>query len=110
VVRDEDVVLDTIGGETQDRSWQVIKPGGVLVGVVGLGAAGEEAAEQRGVRVASVNMPADTRDILKRISELIDAGELAAEVGRVFSLEEARQAHELSETGHGRGRIVLHVA
>jgi NADPH:quinone reductase-like Zn-dependent oxidoreductase len=47
---------------------------------------------------------------LGQISELLEAGHLRPVVGTVFRLAQARQAHELSQTGHGRGRIVLHIA
>jgi NADPH:quinone reductase-like Zn-dependent oxidoreductase len=47
--------------------------------------------------------------LLQQIASLIEAGTIRPVAGRVFPLEEVRQAHALSETGHGRGRIVLHV-
>ncbi len=47
---------------------------------------------------------------LKDITQLIEAGTVKPAVYKVFSLAEARQAQELSQTGHGRGRIVLHIA
>jgi NADPH:quinone reductase-like Zn-dependent oxidoreductase len=48
--------------------------------------------------------------LLRRIADLIESGAVVAPVGRVFSLAEAGQAQALSETGHGRGRIILHIA
>ena len=104
-VRDMDVVIDTVGGETIDRAWQVLKPNGILVTVAGR--ISEETARAHGARGMST-MAAPVAK-LKDISELIEAQKLKPLVGRVFPLAEARQAHELSETGHGRGRIVLHV-
>jgi NADPH:quinone reductase-like Zn-dependent oxidoreductase len=109
-IRDVDVVLDNIGGEVQTRSWQVLKPGGILVGVVGLAPEAEERAEQLGLRTAVVSIPADTRAALREITGLIESGEVKPEVGPVFSLDDVRKAHELSESGHGRGRIVLRIA
>jgi NADPH:quinone reductase-like Zn-dependent oxidoreductase len=44
---------------------------------------------------------------LREISELLESGEIKPVVGAIFPLSEARQAHELSQTGHGRGRILL---
>jgi NADPH:quinone reductase-like Zn-dependent oxidoreductase len=110
VVRDVDVVLDNIGGEIQARSWQVLKPGGILVGVVGLAPEAEERAEQLGLRTAVVSIPADTRAALREVTGLIESDEVKPEVGPVFGLDEVRKAHELSESGHGRGRIVLRIA
>jgi NADPH:quinone reductase-like Zn-dependent oxidoreductase len=108
VVRDVDVVLDMIGGETQERSWQTLKPGGILVAVAGM--APEETAKQHGVRTANVMAPPSITEILQQIAGLIESGTVVAEIGKTFPLEEAAQAHALSETGHGRGRIVLHIA
>ncbi len=108
VVRDVDVVLDTIRGATQDRSWQVLRPGGILVTIGG--PAPEETAQPHGVRTASVAAPASYAELLPRISKLIESGAVVPVVGKVFPLGEASQAQALSETGHGRGRIVLHIA
>jgi NADPH:quinone reductase-like Zn-dependent oxidoreductase len=106
VVKDADAVLDTIGGETQSRSWRVLKPGGVLASVRGMPA--EPESKPRGARGVSVQgergIPA-----LGRIAELVDAGFLRQHVSEIMPLAEARRAHELSETGHVRGKIVLNV-
>jgi NADPH:quinone reductase-like Zn-dependent oxidoreductase len=107
-VSDVDVVLDTVGGETMDRSWQLLKPGGILVEVAGMPS--EEAAQQHGVRTSGVQAPPVISGILRQLAELIESGTVQAEVGPVFPLEEAAQAHALSETGHGRGRVILHIA
>jgi len=47
---------------------------------------------------------------LQAIAQLIDEGQLKVTLGRIFPLREASLAHELSQIGHGRGRIVLHIA
>lgn len=107
-VSNVDVVLDTVGGETMDRSWQLLKPGGILVEVAGMPS--EEAAQQHGVRTRGVQAPPVISGILRQLAELIESETIRAEVGPVFSLEAAAQAHALSETGHGRGRVVLHIA
>jgi NADPH:quinone reductase-like Zn-dependent oxidoreductase len=107
VVSGVDLVLDTVGGETQERSWQVLKPGGILVAVAG--PASEETARQHGVRVGRV-MGQATTELLTQVGELIDAGIVRTEVGPVFPLTEAARAQAVSESGHGRGRIVLRIA
>jgi len=105
-VRDMDVVIDTVGGETIDRAWQVLKPNGILVTVAGR--ISEETAKAHGARgMSTMAAPAAK---LKDLSELIESHKLKPLVGKVFPLAEASKAQELSETGHGRGRIVLHVA
>jgi NADPH:quinone reductase-like Zn-dependent oxidoreductase len=106
-VRDVDVVYDTVGGEVTDRSWGVLRPGGTLVVIAG--GADAETAQARGVRAVSPQAPADTRPILGRLAELAVSGDLIPSVGATFPLAEAARAHALSETGHGRGRIVLTV-
>jgi NADPH:quinone reductase-like Zn-dependent oxidoreductase len=103
-----DVVFDSVGGPVTDASWQLVRPGGMLVAVAG--APDQEAAKRHGVRTAGVQGPAEPAGILREIAGLIETGAVKPEVGRVFSLDDASRAHALSESNHGRGRIVLHVA
>lgn len=103
-----DVVFDTVGGETMEASWQLLKPGGILVEIAGMPS--PEAAQQHGVRAGGVQAPPDISGILRRLAELVERGEVRTELGQVFPFEAAAQAHTSSETGHGRGRIVLHIA
>jgi NADPH:quinone reductase-like Zn-dependent oxidoreductase len=107
VVRDVDVVFDTIGGDTLKRSFGVLKKGGILVSTVETPSAEEAAAH--GVRAAMVSMQVDP-DQLAEIARLVDSGMLRPIVEAVFPLKEARHAQELSQTGHARGKIVLKVA
>jgi len=106
VVRDVDVVVDTVGGDIPKRSWQVLRPGGVLVSVAAR--VSEEAGQAHGVRAMGSGRAAV--DKLQTISELIESKQITPVVGQVFPLAEAGRAHELSQTGHGRSRIVLHIA
>jgi NADPH:quinone reductase-like Zn-dependent oxidoreductase len=105
-VRDMDVVIDTVGGETIDRAWKVLKPNGILVTVAGR--ISEETAKAHGARGMSTRAAPAAK--LKEITALIESQKLKPLVGKVFPLAEANKAHALSETGHGRGRIVLHIA
>ena len=105
-VQEVDLVLDTIGGETQERSWQVLKQGGTLVGTLGI--ASPDAAQERGLRGEGVLVHPDGSQ-LARITELIEAGDLMPFVSTVLPLKEAAKAHELSQGGHVRGKIVLEV-
>jgi len=102
-----DVVVDTVGGETQQRSLQVLKPGGILVSVV---SRVPEAAQKRyGVRAAYFYVDVTT-ERLNKIAELFDKGKLVTDVGTVLALEEARTAHEMLDGApHKRGKIVLSV-
>jgi len=107
VVHEVDVVLDTIGGETQQRSWKVLKKGGILVSIVAPPSTDE--ATKHGVRSALISAQVDT-SVLGEIAKLIDSGKLKPRVETVLPLSEARKAHELNESGHARGKIVLKVA
>jgi NADPH:quinone reductase-like Zn-dependent oxidoreductase len=108
VLRDLDVVYDTVGGEVTERSWGVLKAGGILVVIAGM--PDPATAEARGVRTSGTNAPEVTSPILEELARLAESGELRPQVGRTFPLADAARAHELSETGHGRGRIVLQIA
>lgn len=103
-----DVVLDTVGGETQQRSLRVLERGGILVSVVS--PVPEPLPERYGVRAAYFIVDITT-ERLDRISELFDRGKLITDVGTVLPLEDARLAHEmLGGLPHKRGKIVLSVA
>lgn len=102
-----DLVLDTIGGETLRRSMSVVKPGGTLVSLLEQPSA--ELARRYGVH-AKKNATLPTSSQLRVIAQLIVEGRVKPIIARTFPLREARQAHELSQSGHGRGRIVLHIA
>jgi NADPH:quinone reductase-like Zn-dependent oxidoreductase len=106
LVRGVEVVLDTIGGDTQRRSWKVLKRGGILVSIAALPPA--EEAVKHGVRQAFVLMTPNSSE-LTEITKLADMGKLKPVVETVLPLADARRAHELSQTGHTRGKIVLHV-
>jgi NADPH:quinone reductase-like Zn-dependent oxidoreductase len=102
-----DIVLDTLGGEIQEKSWNVLKPNGILVST--LSPPSQEIANKKGVRGAMV-MVQPNSSLLTEISSLIDKGELKTFVERVIPLSDAREAHELSQQGHTRGKLVLQVS
>jgi len=106
VVQDVDVVLDTLGGDTRERSWQVLKKGGILVTTLSISP--EETAQQHGVRGKGMMVHPDAAQ-LTQIAALIDSGDIKPSVTTILPLAEAARAHELSQTGHMRGKIVLKV-
>jgi NADPH:quinone reductase-like Zn-dependent oxidoreductase len=106
-VRDVDVVFDTIGGDTQERSWNVLKKGGVLVSIVQ--PPSEQSAKAHNVRGIFMREDATRNDELIQISKLIANGQVKVNVETILPLSEARKAQELSQTGHARGKIVLKV-
>jgi NADPH:quinone reductase-like Zn-dependent oxidoreductase len=103
-----DVVLDTVGGDTQQRSLRVLKRGGILVSVVS--PVPETTQQDYGIRAAFFYVEVTTAR-LNKITELFDSGKLVADVGTVLPLEEAHIAHEMLEGApHKRGKIVLSIA
>lgn len=107
MLRDIDVVLDTIGGETLERSWRVLRKGGVLVTLVSPIPAG--VPEQHGVRGVFFIVRGN-RDQLEQISTLVDEGKLKPVIAEVLPLSRAREAFEHGVTSHATGKIVLQVA
>ena len=105
-VHDVDVVIDTVGGEISERSLQVLRKDGVFITVAGMPP--EEKAKALGLRVAKGSRPGPQE--LRQISQLIETEKIRPVVGPVFPLAEAGKAQALSELGHGRGRIILHIA
>jgi NADPH:quinone reductase-like Zn-dependent oxidoreductase len=101
-----DVAFDTVGGETTQSLVPTVREGGILVTIAA--APPEEAARERGVRAELVVM-SPTSEQLAHVAELVAAGDLRVELSEVLPLTEVRRAHELSETGHVRGKIVLTV-
>jgi NADPH:quinone reductase-like Zn-dependent oxidoreductase len=101
-----DAVLDTIGGEVQERSWKVIRPFGILVSIVSQPSI--EMAESLNIRHAFVILKPDGA-LLASIAKLVDTGKIKSTVETVLPLAEARGAQELSRAGHTRGKIVLKV-
>jgi NADPH:quinone reductase-like Zn-dependent oxidoreductase len=101
-----DIVLDTIGGETQERSWGALNKGGVLISLVQ--PPSQEKAKQFGVRGMMCSVQPDGAQ-LSEIAKLIDSARLRPTIDRILPLSEARRAHELSQNGHVRGKIVLRV-
>ena len=104
VAGDVDVVLDGVGGEIQERSWGVLKRGGALASIRGRPDQDEAAA--RGVRAQHVSVHADPEQ-LRAIADLCNEGRLRVHAGTTFALDEVRTAHEMSRTGHARGKLVL---
>jgi NADPH:quinone reductase-like Zn-dependent oxidoreductase len=100
-----EAVLDMIGGETRDRSFLVLKPGGILVSVAS--PIPERPARPQGVRSVFFLVDVTTRR-LNTLTELFDKRELVSQVGSVLPLDEARTTHEmLGGAPHKRGKIVL---
>jgi NADPH:quinone reductase-like Zn-dependent oxidoreductase len=105
-VKDVDVVLDSVGGETPQRSWGVLRRGGILIGIVSPVA--PEKAASLGVRGAFFIVEPNRAQLIQ-LGQLIDKGTLRVVVGAVLPLARTREAFE-EGLAHNRGKIVLQVA
>jgi NADPH:quinone reductase-like Zn-dependent oxidoreductase len=107
-VKDADAVLDLVGGDTQTRSFQVLRPGGKLISAVSQPDQGR--AKQHGVNAAFFLVEVTT-ERLRKIAELIDRGELKTRVGAVLPLADAREVHMMLEGRRPppKGKIILDV-
>jgi NADPH:quinone reductase-like Zn-dependent oxidoreductase len=102
VIPPVDIVLDLVGGETRERSYPLIKPGGILVSAVS-----QPAGHPEGIRAVFFLVEVTTPR-LERISSFFDGGKLVPQVGSVLPLQQVRTAHEmLAGASHKRGKIVL---
>jgi NADPH:quinone reductase-like Zn-dependent oxidoreductase len=104
--RDIDIVFDTVGGETLQRSYAVPRRGGMLITIVERLSAQE--CSERGISCPDEATPAEGAGIsLEEIRKLAEAGKFQINVDRTFPLPEAAQAQELNREGRTRGKIVL---
>ena len=106
ILHDIDVVFDTLGGDIQELSWLVLKPGGILVSIVS--PPSDDKAKELGVRGAFVFIE-PSAVILEQLAKLVDEGKVRPIVGAEFALKDIAKAHALSETGRSVGKIVLYV-
>jgi len=106
-VSDADVALDAVGGEVTASLLPVVRDGGGLVTIAA--APPDEAARERGVR-AELLVTSPKPEQLARIAELVETSKVHVEIAEVMPLGDVRRAHELSESGHVRGKLVLTVA
>jgi NADPH:quinone reductase len=99
-----DVVLDAIGGETQWQSLDVLKPGGILVSIVGR--PDVPAAAARGLRARSIFVRPDASQ-LEALAAEVERKRLRPHVEKIYPLAEAAAAQETNRAGHVRGKLVL---
>lgn len=105
-LKDFDAVFDTVGGETTNKSFQVLKKGGVLVSM--LGQPSPELAKKYEVTAIGQNTNTNTKH-LNRLEELIDGGKIKIQIDRVFPLQKTREAFDHLEHGSPRGKVAIKI-
>jgi NADPH:quinone reductase-like Zn-dependent oxidoreductase len=131
VLRGYDVVLDSLGGQTLDKSLRVLKPGGIAIGIAGppdprfareiganpavrlatalLSGRTRLRARRRHVRYSFLFMTASGEQ-LRAIAALVDAGAIRPVIDRIFPFESTKDAMAYVETGRARGKVVITMA
>lgn len=105
-LKEIDLVIDLIGGDTQKRSLKVLKKGGRLITTVK--PENQEAAKEKNIHIEGF-LAQSIPEELEQIKQLIDSGKVKPVVAAILPLKDAAKAHKLSEEGHIRGKIVLQV-
>lgn len=101
-----DAVFDTVGGETTDKSFKVLKKGGIIVSMVGQ--PNEELAQKYGVSTLGQNTDANP-ERLARLSKLVEDGKIKVHIDKVFPPEQAKEAFGHLEEGRHQGKVVLKI-
>jgi NADPH:quinone reductase-like Zn-dependent oxidoreductase len=101
-----DAVFDTVGGDTMEKSFKVLRKGGTLVSM--LGQPNPELAQKTGV-TAIGQFTHTTTEALKRLAQLVDGGSIKIRVAKAFPLDKAKEAFQLLEEGHARGKVVFEI-
>jgi NADPH:quinone reductase-like Zn-dependent oxidoreductase len=101
-----DVVFDCVGGQVLKQSAELVRKGGRLISIVD--SLDEQSLRRRDIRFEFVFVAPNSKE-LKEIAEMVEQGRLKVHLTEVLRLEEARKAHELIESRHTRGKIVLEV-
>lgn len=106
MLHDFDAVFDTVGGETTEKSFQVLKKGGIIVSM--LGQPNQELALKYEVAAIGQGTQTDTVN-LNRLVELVDAGKIKVYVDKVFSMAQVQEAFAYQEETHPQGKVVLKI-
>lgn len=103
-LRDYDAVFDTVGGETAQRSFKILKDGGIIISM--LGEQENEALGTRHITSLAQNSKVDTAS-LQKLKQLVEDGVIKPKIDREFPLDQAAEAYRYAETGHPQGKVVI---
>lgn len=106
VVKDLDTVFDTVGGETFEKSYGVLKKGGILVSMAGQ--PDENKANELGITVIGQSTHTTTEH-LNRVRELAESNAIKPQIEKIFPLIDTRAAYEYLETAHPKGKVVVNI-
>ncbi len=106
LINNYDAVFDTVGGEVVEKSFLVLKAGGVLVSMKGQ--PDEELAKKYGVTAIGQNSKTNTQH-LDRLRELVEQGKIKPQIDKIFPLDQAKEAFLYKEKSHPRGKVVIKV-
>jgi alcohol dehydrogenase len=106
VLKDYDAVFDTVGGETNKKSYQILKSGGVLVSMVD--GPDEQLVKKYGVKYVQ-QMTQTNQDKLSKLAGLVDQGKLKVTVDKTFPLGQASEALAYLQNNHPKGKVVINV-
>lgn len=109
VAKEVDMVLDTMGGDVQKNSMDILKEGGYLISILSI--EDEDKAKEKGIHAKAVWLDTNGKQ-LKELGDLMEEGKLKSVVGETFPLtrQGIYDAHALSETHHAVGKIVIEKA
>lgn len=107
MLRDFDAVFDTVGGETMEKSFRVIKKGGILVSMAGH--PDEKLAEQKYGVIAIAQQTRTDTSHLQRLGDLVDSGKIKVHIDKSFPLEQVQDAFRYQEESHPRGKVVVEI-
>lgn len=100
-----DLVFDCVGKDTLERSYELVRPGGRLVGVVDTPSADQ--ARAHGLRLAHYHFVQPSASELAELGRLVDSRAIRAHVSAIYALHDAARALDASREGRTRGKAVL---
>jgi NADPH:quinone reductase-like Zn-dependent oxidoreductase len=106
ILKDYDAVYDTIGGEITDRSFKVLKNGGILASMKGQ--PNPELATKFGVTGIAINTQTNS-ERLKRLTQLVESGIVKPRVDKIFSLDQIKDAFVYKQSAHPQGKVVIKI-